>query len=168
MPRVFSARMPSMSMDWRAPMRSTLGCWPSCVVPPSCRVLLAALPPTTEYALARIESEAARMASLVDELLLLSRLGEGDDLRTEDVDLADVVLNAFNDAAVAAPSHLWVKDLPDDPVWVLGDSDRLHQLVSNLLTNAWVHTPSGVTVTISALPASGMDSTGTWGDSTSM
>jgi two-component system sensor histidine kinase TrcS len=106
----------------------------------------AALPPTTEYALARIESEARRMTSLVDELLLLSRLGEGDDLRTEDVDLADIVLNAFNDAAVAAPSHNWVKDLPDDPVWVSGDSDRLHQLVSNLLTNGWVHTPAGVTV----------------------
>ncbi|WP_343577075.1 HAMP domain-containing sensor histidine kinase [Mycobacterium sp.] len=106
----------------------------------------AALPPTTEYALARIESEATRMASLVDELLLLSRLGEGDDLRTEDVDLADIVLNAFNDAAVAAPSHRWIRDLPDDPVWVLGDSDRLHQLVSNLLTNGWVHTPPGVTV----------------------
>ncbi len=109
----------------------------------------AALPPTTEYALARIESEAARMASLVDELLLLSRLGEGDDLRTEDVDLADIVLNAFNDAAVAAPGHRWVKDLPDDPVWVRGDPDRLHQLVSNLLTNGWVHTPSGTTVTTS-------------------
>lgn len=106
----------------------------------------AALPPTSEYALARIESEGRRMTSLVDELLLLSRLGEGDDLRTEDVDLADIVLNAFNDAAVAAPSHNWVKDLPDDPVWVSGDSDRLHQLVSNLLTNGWVHTPAGVTV----------------------
>jgi two-component system sensor histidine kinase TrcS len=107
----------------------------------------AALPPTTEYALARIESEARRMTSLVDELLLLSRLGEGDDLRTEDVDLADIVLNAINDAAVAAPSHNWIKDLPDDPILVSGDSDRLHQLVSNLLTNAWVHTPAGVTVT---------------------
>ncbi len=107
----------------------------------------AALPPTTEYALARIESEARRMTSLVDELLLLSRLGEGDDLRTEEVDLADIVLNAFNDAAVAAPGHNWIKDLPDDPVWVSGDSDRLHQLVSNLLTNGWVHTPAGVTVT---------------------
>jgi len=106
----------------------------------------AVLPPTTEYALARIESEAARMASLVDELLLLSRLDEGDDLRTEDVDLADVVLNAFNDAAVAAPSHRWVRDLPEEPVWVRGDPDRLHQLVSNLLTNGWVHTADGVTV----------------------
>src|SRR5271170_405821 len=107
----------------------------------------AALPPTTEYALARIESEAQRMTSLVDELLLLSRLGEGEDLRTEDVDLGDLVLDAVNDAAVAAPTHHWVKDLPDEPVWVRGDRDRLHQLVSNLLTNGWVHTPPGVTVT---------------------
>jgi two-component system, OmpR family, sensor histidine kinase TrcS len=107
----------------------------------------AALPPTTEYALARIESEAGRMTSLVDELLLLSRLGEGQDLRTEEVDLSDIVLNAVNDAAVAAPTHRWVKNLPDEPVWVRGDRDRLHQLVSNLLTNGWVHTPPGVTVT---------------------
>jgi two-component system, OmpR family, sensor histidine kinase TrcS len=107
----------------------------------------ASLPPTTEYALARIESEARRMTSLVDELLLLSRLGEGDDLRTEETDLADIVLNAINDAAVAAPGHSWVKNLPEEPVWVDGDPDRLHQLVSNLLTNAWVHTPAGVTVT---------------------
>ena len=106
-----------------------------------------ALPPTTEYALARIESEAQRMALLVDELLLLSRLGEGEDLYTQDVDLSDLVSNAVNDAAVAAPTHRWVKDLPDEPLWVRGDHARLHQLVSNLLGNAWVHTPPGVTVT---------------------
>lgn len=106
-----------------------------------------ALPPTTEYALARIESEARRMTSLVDELLLLSRLGEGEDLDTDDVDLSDLVLNAINDAAAAAPTHRWVKDLPDEAVWVRGDRDRLHQLVSNLLSNASVHTPPGTTVT---------------------
>jgi signal transduction histidine kinase len=106
-----------------------------------------ALPPTTEYALARIESEAQRMALLVDELLLLSRLGEGEDLQTQDVDLADLVINAVNDAAVAAPSHRWVKDMPDEPVRVRGDHARLYQLVSNLLSNARVHTPPGVTVT---------------------
>ncbi|WP_109535735.1 sensor histidine kinase [Mycolicibacter sinensis] len=105
------------------------------------------LPPTTEYALARIESEAQRMASLVEELLLLSRLGEGQDLHIEDVDLADLVADAVNDAAAAAPSHHWVKDLPEAPVWVRGDRARLHQVVTNLLNNAWVHTPAGVTVT---------------------
>ncbi|OBY29126.1 histidine kinase, partial [Mycolicibacter kumamotonensis] len=85
-------------------------------------------PPTTEYALARIESEAQRMASLVEELLLLSRLSEGQDLDVEDVDLADLVLDAVNDAAAAAPSHHWVKDLPETPVWVRGDRARLHQV----------------------------------------
>ena len=87
------------------------------------------------------------MALLVDELLLLSRLGEGQDLESEDVDLAEVVGNAVNDATVAASTHHWVKDLPDEPVWVRGDHARLHQLVSNLLSNARVHTPPGVTVT---------------------
>ncbi|OIN78997.1 HAMP domain-containing histidine kinase [Mycobacterium malmoense] len=106
-----------------------------------------ALPPTTEYALARIESEARRMALLVDELLLLSRLGEGEDLQTQDVDLAELVINAVNDAAVAAPTHRWVKELPEEPVWVRGDHARLHQLVSNLLSNARLHTPPDVTVT---------------------
>jgi two-component system sensor histidine kinase TrcS len=105
------------------------------------------LPPTTEYALARIESEARRMASLVDELLLLSRLGEGEDLQTEDLELADLVSNAVNDAAVAAPTHLWDKKLPNGPVWVNGDHARLHQLLSNLLINACAHNPPGVTVT---------------------
>ncbi|GFG74902.1 sensor histidine kinase [Mycobacterium botniense] len=107
----------------------------------------AALPPTTEYALARIESEARRMTSLVEELLLLSRLGEGEDLQSDDVDLTDLVLHAVNDAAVAAPTHRWIKSLPVDPVWVRGDRDRLYQLVTNLLSNARVHTPAGVTVT---------------------
>jgi two-component system sensor histidine kinase TrcS len=125
----------------------------------------AALPPTTEYALARIESEARRMTSLVDELLLLSRLGEGEDLHTEDVDLGDVVLNAVNDAAVAAPTHRWVKHLPEEPVWVRGDRDRLHQLVSNLLNNAWVHTPAGVTVT-TGITQHRLDSEGSYAELT--
>ncbi len=105
-----------------------------------------ALPPTTEYALARIESEAQRMSSLVEELLLLSRLGEGHDLHIDDVDLDDLVFNAVNDAAATAPTHRWEKQLPHAPVWVRGDRDRLHQLISNLLKNAWVHTPPGTTV----------------------
>ncbi|WP_066901731.1 sensor histidine kinase [Mycolicibacterium houstonense] len=106
------------------------------------------LPPTTEYALARIEAEARRMTGLVSDLLLLSRLGEGQDLETDDVDLSDLVVDAVNDVAVGAPEHQWVAELPDEPLWVRGDLARLHQVVSNLLTNARMHTPPGVTVTI--------------------
>src|ERR1700742_1833257 len=107
----------------------------------------ATLPPTTEYALARIESEARRMTSLVDELLLLSRLGEGEDLQSGEVDLGGRIPNAGSVPAGSASKNQWVKDLPDEPVWVRGDPDRLHQLVSNLLTNGWVHTPPGGIVT---------------------
>ncbi|MEZ0360216.1 sensor histidine kinase [Mycobacterium sp. SA01] len=107
------------------------------------------LPPTTEYALARIEAESRRMASLVADLLLLSRLDEGGDLELEDLDLCDVVADAVNDAAVSAPDHHFMIDLPDEAIWVRGDRARLHQLLANLLGNARVHTPAGVTVNTS-------------------
>ncbi len=76
----------------------------------------AVLPETTEYSLARIESESARMNALVSDLLLLARLDEGQDLETADVDLADLVVNAVNDAAVAAPAHSWATQVPDEQV----------------------------------------------------
>ena len=107
----------------------------------------AELPEITEYSLARIESEARRMSSLVSDLLLLARLDEGQDLHVEDVDLADLLLTAVNDARASAPAHAWRAEVPDTAVTVRGDRERLHQLVANLLSNARVHTPPGSTVT---------------------
>ncbi|MCV7175892.1 sensor histidine kinase [Mycolicibacterium sphagni] len=117
------------------------------------------LPPTTEYALARIEAESRRMTSLVADLLLLSRLDEGLDLELEELDLCDVVADAVNDVSVTAPDHRFVTELPDHAVWVRGDRARLHQLLGNLLSNARVHTPAGVTVTTSLSTC--VDGTGT-------
>jgi two-component system sensor histidine kinase TrcS len=107
----------------------------------------AALPPTTEYALARIESEARRMTALVGDMLLLSRLDEGQGLEVRRLNLGGLVVDAVNDAEVSAPDHRWLVELPDEPVWLLGDEARLHQVVANLLANARFHTPAGVTVT---------------------
>ncbi|AXH36586.1 sensor histidine kinase [Humibacter sp. BT305] len=113
------------------------------------------LPELTEYSLQRIEAEASRMGSLVDDLLLLARLDEGQDLRIDDVDLAEVVANAVSDARAASPDHEWAADVPDEPVLVRGDHERLHQVVANLLSNAMVHTPAGTTVTTTVEPVDG-------------
>ncbi len=115
------------------------------------------LPPMTEYALTRIEAESRRMSTLVADLLLLSRLDEGHDLQVEDIDICDLVADAVNDAAVTAPDHCFGSDLPEHPVWIRGDRVRLQQLIANLLANARIHTPAGVTVTasVSTVPGPG-------------
>jgi two-component system, OmpR family, sensor histidine kinase TrcS len=107
----------------------------------------AVLPEVTEYSLQRIEAESARMNTLVSDLLFLARLDERQDLETTDVDLAELVVNAVNDAAVSVPTHQWVTDAPDQPVWVRGDRAKLHQAIANLLANAGAHTPEGTVVT---------------------
>lgn len=106
----------------------------------------ASLPATTEYALARIESESRRMTALVEGMLLLSRLDEGREVETERVEFTQVVEDAVNDAKVSAPDHEWFIDLPDAPLWLMGDKAQLHQVVGNLLSNARHHTPAGVVV----------------------
>lgn len=112
----------------------------------------AALPDLTEYSLARIESEATRMTSLVGDLLLLARLDEGQDLHLDEVDLSDVVLNAVSDARATAPGHEWIADVPDRPVMIRGDHERVHQVVVNLLSNARVHTPESTKVVVRVEP----------------
>ena len=95
----------------------------------------------------RIEAESLRMSALVDELLLLARLDAGPALAAERVDLARVLAEAVGDAHAASPDHDWRLDVPPEPVEVVGDPARLHQVVANLLGNARAHTPPGTTVT---------------------
>lgn len=99
-------------------------------------------------ALNKVETEAGRMSALVEDLLLLARLDSGRPLAREEVDLTRLLLEAVADARVLAPDHHWRFDLPDEPVTVVGDADRLHQVVTNLLNNARNHTPAGTTVTV--------------------
>ncbi|MGW0802363.1 sensor histidine kinase [Nonomuraea sp. NPDC002799] len=102
--------------------------------------------PQTAHALGRIGSEAGRMTTLVEDLLL-ARLDAGRPLERLELDLSPIVVNAVGDAYAAAPRHRWLISLPDQPALVVGDADRLHQVITNLLANARTHTPPGTTVT---------------------
>jgi two-component system, OmpR family, sensor kinase len=108
----------------------------------------ATLPPEVEHALGRVEAESARMSALVEDLLLLARLDAGRPLESRPVDLTRLAIDATSDARVAGPDHRWQLELPDDPVLVPGDDQRLHQVLANLLSNARTHTPAGTTVTV--------------------
>ncbi|CAN5142579.1 HAMP domain-containing sensor histidine kinase [soil metagenome] len=105
------------------------------------------LPSDVTHSLSRIESEATRMTSLVEDLLLLARLDSSPDLAHDTVDLTSILVDAVSDAHVAGRDHDWILDLPEDPVEVQGDSARLYQITANLLANARVHTPPGTHVT---------------------
>ena len=111
----------------------------------------AELPPDVAHALSRVNSESLRMGVLVDDLLLLARLDAGRPLAREEVDLTRLVLDVTSDARAAErgrAGHRWSLDLPEEPVLVLGDGHRLHQVLANLLANARVHTPPGTGVAV--------------------
>ncbi|MCF6376489.1 HAMP domain-containing histidine kinase [Nocardioides KLBMP 9356] len=105
-------------------------------------------PETVGTALDKVETESARMTALVEDLLLLARLDSGRPLLREPVDLSRLLLEAVDDARVLDRERSWRLALPDAPVTVTGDEARLHQVVTNLLTNARKYTPAGSTVTV--------------------
>ena len=109
-------------------------------------------PQDLALAMRRIESEATRMGVLVDELLLLARLDSGRPLERAVVDLSALVHDAARDSQAADPR--WpiavTADEAAEPVHVIGDADRLRQVLANLLSNVRAHTPPGTGATIGA------------------
>lgn len=109
------------------------------------------VPPEVAHAMSRVESEAHRMTHLVEDLLLLARLDSGRPLASEPVDLSRLATDVVSDAHAAGPDHQWNLDVPAEPVYVIGDDARLHQVVANLLANTRTHTPPGTAVTLSLI-----------------
>jgi RND superfamily putative drug exporter len=129
-------------------------------------------PEDLALAMSRIESESARMGTLVDELLLLARLDSGRPLARARVDLAALAADAARDSEAVDPrwpievgrctdhaddtDHTDRPDpadgvgaAPQRPIEVVGDADRLRQVLANLLSNVRAHTPPGTEVAIS-------------------
>ncbi len=94
--------------------------------------------------MARVEGEATRMGSLVDELLLLARLDQHRPLETRPVDLLALAADAVQDARALGVDVV----LQGEPVVVHGDEGRLRQVLVNLLGNARAHTPPGTRVVV--------------------
>jgi two-component system OmpR family sensor kinase len=98
-------------------------------------------PAALERAMARIESEAARMGVLVEDLLMLARLDEMPEIRLSPVDLRELAEHAAEDARAVAPTRQ-IRLSGDGPLMVLADREQLRQVLANLTRNAVIHTPT--------------------------
>ena len=105
----------------------------------------------TKELINRIEKESVRMSSLVEDLLLLARLDQSRELAKEPVDLNTLITEAVASARAAGPNHPIEIKLEASEIFVLGDSQRIHQVIANLLANARAHTPNGTEISITAM-----------------
>jgi two-component system OmpR family sensor kinase len=112
-------------------------------------------PRDLDTSISRIESEATRMGGLIDDLLLLARLDEQRPLVRASVDLSVIVREAAEDARAREPDRPITVDARG-PVSVIGDQQRLRQIIDNLLENAQVHTPPAAPVAIDVDVRDGM------------
>ena len=101
-------------------------------------------------AMAGIERESQRMGLLVDDLLLLARLDQGRPLERKPVALGDVARDAVEAARVLEAERALELEVPE-PVEVVGDHERLRQILDNLLSNVRAHTPAGTPATVRVL-----------------
>jgi PAS domain S-box-containing protein len=91
-----------------------------------------------------INSDAERLSRMITEMLDLDRIESGRfTLHLEGLDLNKLIEDSIVRARVSTSKHSIETDLESDLPQVIGDSDRLIQVMSNLLNNAVKYSPEG-------------------------
>jgi two-component system OmpR family sensor kinase len=94
------------------------------------------------------------MSEMVDDMLVLARLGQGRPLESKPVDLQVIARDAVADAHVVAPQREITLEAPGAVV-VAGDDARLRQALGNLVRNAIVHTPADTPIQVGVASENG-------------
>ena len=147
----------TLSHELRTPLNAMLG-WVRLLRTGSLPELRSA------HALEVVERNTLAQMRLIEDILDVSRIVSGKlQLRSQSVDLAQIVESAaetIRPTAEAAGIQLHVRIEPQsgsDALRTAGDLQRIHQVVSNLLSNALKFTPAGgrIDVTVRRLQDSG-------------
>ncbi|MDN8624501.1 MULTISPECIES: sensor histidine kinase [Corynebacterium] len=96
-----------------------------------------------------ISAEAERMSVLVQDLLDLARMDNSRPLEHKSVDILSVAISVIQNMKVNYPDRdISMTNNCVEPPIVTGDSARLHQVLTNLMTNALKHAGPEATVRI--------------------
>jgi len=96
-----------------------------------------------------ISSETQRMKRLVQDILVLTQAESGKlPLARSELELDTLVLEVFQQSKVLAQDRIEVRLGQEDQARVMGDRDRLKQVLLNLMSNAIEYTPAGGAVTL--------------------
>ena len=108
-------------------------------------------PDQREAFLALIADETSRLAALIGDVLDTSRIEAGTfNYRFIDVDLARLIADAVNMAAVGQDEVTVLADVQDELPFIRGDGERLRQVLQNLIDNAVKYSPAGDEVAVRA------------------
>ena len=113
---------------------------------------------TEKQFLGVISSESERMARIVTDLLTLSKLDYGRmELRMTRFSLSDLLKKVANAMrlTIQDSGHEMVVEAPDDLPQIVGDRERIEQVVVNILSNAVKYTPSGGHIRLAACALAG-------------
>jgi PAS domain S-box-containing protein len=150
--RVKDEFLATLSHEIRTPLNAVLGWTKILLARPVDRAMLT-------RALQVIDRNAVAQTRLIDDMLDMARIMSGKlRLEMQPVDLAVIALSAIDVVAptAAAKGITLLTNISTDQPWMMGDADRLQQIIWNLLSNAIKFTEAGGTVTLSISRADAM------------
>jgi PAS domain S-box-containing protein len=106
--------------------------------------------------LGTIHNEARRLTSLINDFLDLQRIEEGSfTLALESLALGPMLAEQIELFSGQSADHTLELDLPAESLVVLGERERIAQVVGNLISNAIKYSPAGGRVEVAATASDG-------------
>jgi signal transduction histidine kinase len=106
---------------------------------------------TRRHYLGIVDAQARRLSDLLDDFLDVRRIEEGRFERAQElVDMATLLREEAQLYSQQSPKHKVAVEIDHPPLAVLGNPDRLRQVIGNLISNAIKYSPQGGVVEVSA------------------
>jgi PAS domain S-box-containing protein len=98
-----------------------------------------------------IETQSAQLLRLVEGILDLGQLESGRlQLKRRPLNLGDLLRRLGQSCQTLTERHRFTFELPNTPLWVSADSDRIEQVLHHLLDNAIKYAPDGGVIALRA------------------